>query len=115
MLANQKLAKANYIAAAVWLVVSIVIAFLTQRNSGNAVLAIAYLSIIPILHLVFGIICETGRATGKALTIGLSAIELILFPVGTVLGGILLWLCVPTWEVKAPSKQEQLAKGWPQV
>ncbi|MGG6463214.1 hypothetical protein [Solilutibacter silvestris] len=113
MLANQKLAKAHYLIAAVWLIVSVVIAFLVQRDAGEALRTIAYFSVVPILHIVIGGVCETGRILGKMFTIGLAAVELILFPIGTILGGILLWLCIPSWEIKAPSRNEELAKGWP--
>ena len=105
----------HLVAAAVWLISGFMIAGKYNYDLASTLKSWRFFVVLAAIHVSSALICARWLSLGNALTVLLAALQVLFFPVGTVIAALLLWQSVKEWSWPAPSRANEMAKSWPQT
>jgi hypothetical protein len=115
MAPQETATRIHLIAAAVWLVAGFLIAGKFNYDLAGTLSSWRFFIGLAFLHVVAGVICTRWLGIGKAITVLLAALQVLVVPIGTIVAALLLWASVKEWSWPKPSRAGELAKSWPQT
>ena len=115
MTPQETASRIHLVAAAVWLIAGFLIAGKHHYDLAGTLSGWRFFIGLAAVHVAVGLACIRWLGLGKVFTVLLAALQILFFPIGTIVGALLLWTSVKEWSWPKPSRVNELAESWPQT